>query len=246
MYKLVKNNDSINLIVISDLHLCNKLDRLDLLYKAYEYASYNEANYIINLGDLIDSNMPHNSKNLTIKNINKQIEFVIDNYPLCYDIKTLILYGNHDYFSNKYNVDVANTISDKRPDLINLGYGEAYISILDNYIKLNHEINYLKNYKKNIETFITLLGHYHGFKIKNNDDSVYIYAPTLSNLGKGNEYVTPSILDIKIDFYNDLFSKLHIKCIDIENEIINSEFDLSMNISNKKHIKINEDLNKFN
>lgn len=36
--KLEIRNSQIQFIVISDLHLGNKKERLDLIYKAYEYA----------------------------------------------------------------------------------------------------------------------------------------------------------------------------------------------------------------
>ena len=52
MYELFSKKNYIELIIISDLHLCNKLDRIDLLYKAYEYAYKFNIKYVINLGDL--------------------------------------------------------------------------------------------------------------------------------------------------------------------------------------------------
>ena len=239
--ELFTNKDYIELIVISDLHLCNKLDRIDLVYKTYEYAYNNNIHYIINLGDLIDSFMPHNKDNLKIKNIYKQIDYVIDNYPLNNDIKTYILYGNHDYYQMyKHNINVSKLISNERNDLINLGYGEAYLNIFDNYIKLSHDIPYFKNYKENIETIINLIGHYHNFKINNYDNTLFIYAPSLSNLSPNNSLIIPSILDIKISFNNQIISKVNIKNMDLEKNIINSEFDICLNINNKRYIKIKE------
>lgn len=244
--ELFKNSDFIDILAISDLHLCNKLDRIDLLYKAYEYASINDIKYILNLGDVIDSFMPHNKDDLKIKNVYKQIQYVIENYPLYNDIKTYILYGNHDYYQYKlHNIDTSTLINNERADLISLGYGEAYINILDNYIKLSHEIPNLKDYKQNIDTFITFIGHYHSYKVKVRDDSTYIYVPSLSDLSAYGTYNMPSILDVNIKFTNDLFSNIDIKHINIEKNSIIDELDLSINPSYKKHIKIKEELNKY-
>ena len=242
MYELFSTKDYIDLVIISDLHLCNKLDRLDLLYKAYEYAYNNNIKYVINLGDLFDSYMPHNKNEIKYKTLEKQVEYVIDNYPYCEDIKTLILYGNHDYYSKiNYDYDIVKKFSNIRTDLIHLDYGESYINIKDNFIKLQHEIDYLKNYKKDIETYLTLLGHYHKYKIKINDDSIYVYAPSLAKL-KSMENI-PSILHVRIDFKDEKFSSLNIKCIDMEQEIVSSEFHTSMNIKPKKYQLIKEQLN---
>ena len=241
MYELFSNKNYIEFVVISDLHLCNKLDRIDLLYKAYEYTSKNKLKYVINLGDLFDSYMPHNKNDVKIKTLSEQVKYVIDNYPYCSDIKTLVLYGNHDYYSKiNYHKDIVKWLSDARSDLINLGYGENYINIKDNFIKLQHEIDYLKNYKKNLETYITLLGHYHNYKVSINDNNIYVYAPSLSSLRINN--ANPAILHIKIDFNNEMFSNIDIKCIDLEQERIMNEFDININMKVKKHEYIKEQL----
>lgn len=243
MYELFSKKDYIDLVIISDLHLCNKLDRMDLLYKAYDYSYKNNIKYIINLGDLFDSCMPHNKNELRIKSLSEQLEFVINNYPYSKDIKTLILYGNHDYYSKqKNNIDIVEKFSKERKDLIHLGYGESYINIKDNFIKLQHEIDYLKNYKKNLETYITLLGHYHSYKVKTVDGSTYIYVPSLSNLKTGDN--NPSILHIQIQFRNELFSNLDIKCINMDTNIITSEFDIAVTVKQKKYQIIKNELNK--
>lgn len=241
MYELFSNKYYIDLVVISDLHLCNKLDRIDLLYKAYEYAYSNNIKYVINLGDLFDSCMPHNKKETKTYSLEQQVKYIKDCYPYSEYIKTLILYGNHDYYSKyKYGIDIVDMLSKERKDMINLGYGESYLNIKNNYIKLQHEIDYLKNYKKNVETYITLLGHYHNYKVDINDDTVYVYAPSLTKL-KSMENI-PSMLHLGIDFNNELFSNLNIKCINMEQEIISSEFDINMNIKPKKYQIIKEQL----
>lgn len=234
-------NNQIRFIVISDLHLGNKKERLDLIYKAYEYAVDSEVFTILNLGDLIDSVMPHNSKDLHISTIEEQIHYVIESYPFFHNIKTYVLYGNHDYYKlHTSGIDTAKIISEEREDLINLGYGEAYFQLEDNYIKLSHPIRYLENYKENIETPVNFIGHYHEYRV-DFKDSIYIYAPSLSNLSANHNHMNkPELLDVTIQFYQGIISKVAIKNIDIEHDILNSEVNASLNISPKRQKKIKE------
>lgn len=234
-------NNHIRFIVISDLHLGNKKDRMDLVYKTYEYAMDNEVYSIINLGDLIDSVMPHNYKYVRFNTVEEHIRYVIENYPLNDKITTYILYGNHDYYQLfTSGIDTAKIIGQERKDLVNLGYGEAYLGLDDNYIKLSHPIRYLEHYKENIETPVNLVGHYHNYRV-DFKDSTYIHVPSLSNLStEQNRINKPEILDIDIDFYNGIISKVAIKNIDIEKDILNSEFNIDMKISAKRHAKIKE------
>lgn len=51
---LTKNKEEINAILISDLHLGTKEERLDLLNLVYDYAIKNGIHIIINGGDLIN------------------------------------------------------------------------------------------------------------------------------------------------------------------------------------------------
>lgn len=244
MYELFSKKDNIELVILSDLHLCNKLDRIDLLYKAYEYTYQNNIKYVINLGDLFDSDMPHNKYSVKTKSLDEQIDYVANNYPRCDEIKTIILYGNHDYYSKiKYKKDIVEEFSKIRKDLIHLKYGEDYLNIKNNYIKLQHEIDILKNYKKNIETYITLLGHYHKYRVDIRDDSIYIFSPALAKL-KSMENI-PSILHVKIDFTNELFSNIRIKCIDMEQDKMISDFNIGINVKEKKYQKIKSELKKL-
>lgn len=246
MYELFTKKNSIRLLVISDLHLGSVYDRIDLLYKAYEYACFNNIKYVLNLGDLFDSNMPHNKEYLKIQDFDEQVSYAIDNYPYSESIKTLMLYGNHDYYSKiTHNNDMVKKFSEERTDLIHLGYGESYLNIKNNYIKLQHEISCLKNYKQNIETYITLLGHYHKFRVDINGDTIYIHVPSLSNLGINRVPNIPSILDIKLSFFNELFSDISVKYIDMDNEIAIGEFNTTINVKKKKHTLLQEQTKKM-
>ena len=241
MYEIEKKKDYVRVLLISDLHLCNKKDRMDLVHKAYNYALKEHIRYVLNLGDLIDGVMTHNEKDIKIDSVSKQIDYVVNEYPYSSNIKTLVLYGNHDYYSLvKDNIDVGKEIYLKRKDIYSLGYGESYIRILDNYMKLSHDIDFLKGYKKNLETFINLLGHLHEYKVKLYDDNLYIHVPSLSDLKPNGDKNIPSILDIRFSFYRDIISGVTIDCIDMERDLLLGNYEYVGIFSNKKYMKIKE------
>lgn len=239
MYEIPKTKDNVRFLIISDLHLGNIGEGMDLLYQAYEYALKNNIKYVINLGDLIDAVMPHNSNDLKINDVTKQVEYVIDNYPCVNSIKTMILYGNHDYYSKHiFGFDVGKEISSGRKDLYDLGYGENYVRILDNFIKLGHEIDYYKGYKQNIETFLSFLGHYHRYKVRVVDDSIYVHAPSLSSVTVGGDKVVPALLDVNLSFHNDRIEKVSLKQIDLSQQSVLSDMQISVPFANQKFMKV--------
>lgn len=246
MFELVKRGNNLNVLAISDLHIGNLNDCIDLVDNAYSYAQDKNIKYVLNLGDLIEGVMPHNKKELRIGTTLEQVDCIIENYPKIDGIKTLMLYGNHDYYSlYKKDIDVAKVISSKRRDIYNLGYGEAYIRILDNYIKLSHEIDLLKGYKKNIETFVNLVGHLHSFKLKVYDDTLYINVPPLSKVSPNKQIYPPSILDINFIFYKSLISNVEINLIDMTRNMVIGSFELASSINNKKYVKIKKQLDDY-
>jgi len=248
MYEIEKENEYYtNLLLISDTHLCHNLDKISLVHKSYQYAYDHDIKYVLHLGDLIEGVMPHNKKELKIDNVEGQIEYVKENYPNYSGIKTLILFGNHDYYSlHKGGIDAAKEICDAREDLINLGYGEAYTRILDNYFRLTHDIDFMKNYKKNMDTSINIYGHVHNFKVGVYDENIHIHLPSLSYLKPNHKYNVPSIVDMKIRFYRDVIASILLECIDIEKETILSCFEIDSCLSNKKYLKIKEKFNEYN
>lgn len=246
MYELKKNKDDVRVLLISDLHLGNINDRVDLLKLTYEYAIDNNIRYVINLGDTIEGVMPHNARSLKINRVEDQVKYLVDNYPSNSNIKSLMLYGNHDYYSRiNGGIDVAKEISNRRKDLYSLGYGENYIRIEDNFIKLGHEISYLKYYKKNISTYVSFLGHIHTFRVKSTDDSINIGVPSLSDVCPDNGINIPGMLDVKIKLYREMVTELEIKNIDLEKNTILSTVDHSMNVNIKKFMKIKDDFDRI-
>lgn len=244
MYDIDLNANFIKFLIISDTHIGNKKADMDLIYKAYEYAYSQNIYYVIHLGDVLDSIMLNNKNDLKIHDPNKQMKYVYNEYPYSDDIKTLMLFGNHDYFHYKnFNCNIEKEMK-KRDDIISLGYGESFLNINDNYIKLSHDIPYLKGYKMNVHTFLSFLGHYHGYKINVSDNYLSVNVPSLSYVGTFQNTNIPSMLEVTIYFKEKIFDCVKIKCLDVKNGTINNDFSFVNNIPLKEHNKIKEKLRK--
>lgn len=181
---------SFKFICIADPHFGAKYENLNYLDKVYEYASAHNIKYVVVLGDLIEGNCFDYGRCLPqYKNIQSQVDHVLNDY--CYDsnIKNIILLGNHDFSAfTKEGIDISEQLS-SRKDFSIFGYKEAYIKIRDEYITLKHEVSKIVSCISNPVTQLTLGGHSHQYRVMYNDDSVMMKIPTLSDVYAGEEYV---------------------------------------------------------
>lgn len=146
------------------------------IYFAYDYALKNNINKIINLGDLIEGNSDSLMRRL---NINQQLEYLERIYPSVNNIKTYILYGNHDYNAIYFDGINENFYKlCKNVKLIGVNYG--YMLFNNNRIKLSHESKQ-SNFYKNIELpyDFELSGHSHTFALY--EESRLIKIPSISS-----------------------------------------------------------------
>ena len=112
-------DDSIKILLISDIHIGNKNFDAKYIELMYDYCIKNNINIIINAGDLINGTFNISKEN--ISNVKEQIEYFFKIYPFDKNILTFICYGNHDYQSLiKYGLDISKTINNKRNDIISL------------------------------------------------------------------------------------------------------------------------------
>ena len=155
-------------LVIADTHI-GRLSNLSTdcyenergLYAAYNYALKNNFKHIIHLGDLLEGNSDSYQHKM---NIDEQLKYLEKIYPRT-NIKTYLLYGNHDY-----NLIYFNGISDKFykvcPNMELIGINYSYINFGNYTIKLSHECK-MSGLIKNIELphEFELAGHSHYFNI---------------------------------------------------------------------------------
>ena len=151
IYQIPNNLEHIKLLLISDTHLANKYDRLDILRYIYEKASENGTQYVLHSGDLTDGfKRDEQVYQLKEASYTGQRDYVIDKYPKS-DIPTYLIAGNHDlWWYKKCGADICKDISNNREDIHYLGSDCEDLQIGKLKIRLFHGIgggSYAKSYK---------------------------------------------------------------------------------------------------
>ena len=181
-HRLHMGNNKLRVLFISDLHCGNVKDNLGLLNQLYEYAITQNIHVIINTGDFIENIYHLEEKKLREKTVMGQIRRAIRLYPYAPQIINLNLYGNHDQYSLKEDgINVGEIIEQERYDLVFLGYGEAYIDVLDDYFALQHNLINKSHQRLSEDSKLVFKGHSHKTKYDVRDGEAHIYVPTLSD-----------------------------------------------------------------
>ena len=230
---LTKNKDELNALLISDLHLGTKEERLDLLNLAYDYAIKNGIHIIINGGDLING-LTSERKN-TCKTHLSQCEYFIENHPFVEGILNICVLGNHDIKSlNKEGINFARILENYRPDFAIAGIENGHILVKNDLINMYHPLSCDCNntpMKK-----VVLVGHSHQYKVKIVNDNILIYIPALSNYVPATKGVIPSFLNMKMGF-----NEGYISYIDLENLTF---IDNKLSSLGKQEIEVKRTLKK--
>lgn len=208
--KIPSSSKEFRCLVTSDLHIGNKDADINLSKYVYEYASKNEINNILIVGDLIEG--VHSTDIKSIKDINSQIETFIKKYPYDKNINNYVILGNHDYHSLHHDgLDISKRIIDSRYDIIPIGYGKGIVKLKDDSLLLQHELSLIDNPNIGSECKLVLVGHGHMMKTKAYEN-FYICVPTLSyDYPDKNIKVMPGFLDMKISFQKNMFEFVEAK-----------------------------------
>ena len=230
---LTKNKDELNALLISDLHLGTKEERLDLLNLAYDYAIKNGIHIIINGGDLING-LTSERKNICKTHLS-QCEYFIENHPFVEGILNICVLGNHDIKSlNKEGINFARILENYRPDFAIAGIENGHILVKNDLINMYHPLSCDCNntpMKK-----VVLVGHSHQYKVKIVNDNILIYIPALSNYVPATKGVIPSFLNMKMGF-----NEGYISYIDLENLTF---IDNKLSSLGKQEIEVKRTLKK--
>lgn len=223
------NIEDEKVIFISDTHYCSKYEKLLYSYIVLEYAIKHNIHLILHGGDVIESRMKaRRGYNSDIK----QARYFVDNYPKDSTIKTIAVYGNHDYRAiNRDNY--IRTILESRNDVTFLGFKKVYLKWCGNVISLQHDI---EKFKLNLPTYmecISYKGHSHFYHEVERKymKSERIYIPTLSD--------DISVIQKEI-IKNNQFNPGFLVAEMIDNQIITTNYliDKYNNIiENGQHIK---------
>ena len=221
--------NNIKLLLISDLHFGNSLERLDLVDKAFNYCIKNGINIILCGGDFIDGT--YSKQEQRISNVFQQIDYFINNYPSDKNILTFGVAGDHDMSAlNSYLVDIVEACNNYRHDIIIPGYNNALVHLKNDSIQMFHHI-------KGGELAVTaspiiLHGHSHKYICQPRKDVLNITIPSLSNVGTN----IPSALELEISFGKGYITSANTKQIYFGSEdiILNeSKFSFIRDIKNE-------------
>ena len=181
-------------LVISDLHIGNANERLDLLYKAYDYCVKEGIHTIIVCGDIIDGMcFP---KETIHNNVYDQIDYAIQNYPFDKSILNFAILGNHDYNALKdYGQNLAKIFESYRHDIVSLGYSLGQINIKNDKIIVRHPSDIFENIGLSIDPTksLVLKGHSHKMKISSSTNVTTVTVPSLSALDKNGNLARAAV-----------------------------------------------------
>lgn len=189
--------NNLKILVISDLHFGNELERLDLINRAYNYCAKNDIHIILCGGDFIDGTFAKG--NQKIADPYQQMEYFIKNYPYDKSILTFGVAGDHDIsLLEKAYIDIIEVCNNFRHDIIIGGYSNTSINIKNDKIHLYHSKFQYGKYIKISETDapIILHGHSHKYLTEIKNNALNITLPSLS----GILHLMPSALEMNLYF----------------------------------------------
>ncbi len=234
----------IKCLVISDLHFGNKLERLDLLDRAFNYCIKNNIHIILCCGDMIDGSYTQGEQNIT--DIYQQIEHFVKDYPFDKNIITFGVAGDHDLTGlNNGAQDIISILKSYRHDIVIGDYTNSWIHIKNDQVHLFHHT--YSGMIKTDESSIVFHGHTHKFMVETknlaNKIQLNVAVPTLSNIMQ--DY--PSALELSLLFKCGYIYYAYIKQIffgeqdytlnEMKYSILKEENIKSGNIYNEEPVK---------
>lgn len=215
---IVMAANKLKAILISDLHLGTKEERLDLLNLVYDYATKEGIHLIINGGDLINglTKERHN----VVKTMWEQCEYFIKRHPFDKNIVNICVLGNHDIkslLSNNINFKVL--LENERPDFLAAGVGKGKINLKEDSISLYHPLSCQE--KARYAEKLVLVGHSHHYKIKVVNENIVVYVPALSNYVPAGKGIIPSFLVMETTLEGGYLRKIKLENLTFNAEKLN-------------------------
>ena len=164
--------------LVSDTHLCSKLQQLHMLNTAYRYFYEHEIERVLHIGDLVDGDYGEKRKSQRYERFahgaDEQSSYVIEMYPYVEGITTDFIQGSHDE-THKLNggATLGRMIELERKDMNYLGQDYATVIINGVNIKMRHPGGGVSKYRsRSLQTTIDAMssgkkpgllleGHYH-------------------------------------------------------------------------------------
>ena len=217
-FEIKTNNNEVKTLIISDLHIGQINDGAMYLNRIYNYARLHNIHIIFMVGDLFQGVYPEDQNKFNI--LSKQINGFYERYPFDCSIANYMLLGNHDLITNQGIGFNYSRLINKRPDVINLGYGLGKIKLGNDFLAFSHDLVIVKQPEKDFNAKYIFRGHSHKFEIV------------------GNVVTVPALL--KSNFYDDIISLGFLEADFYLNDKKNIESCLL------KHISLDENTNLLN
>ncbi len=167
--------------VIGDTHLGSLYADLALLDFAYDIFESEQIGTVFHAGDILDGEKMHRGQEyeLSVHGADAQVDFCCDRYPKRDGITTYFIDGNHDRsFWKRSGICTGARISQKRSDLVYLGYQESDIIVGEGECKAKIRLfhgedgsssyaisyrpqRYVAELASGTKPDILLMGHYH-------------------------------------------------------------------------------------
>lgn len=224
-----KEVDKIRIVLTSDTHLGHKKDELECINSMTEYCINNNIHLVFNSGDFFEGIYENRRNEVKFTTSQEQIDYGLKNYPYDKNILNFVLLGNHDStFWINNGIDIKTILSERRHDIVPLGYGYGEINVGGCQFRMQHPLrsDYQAVIPNEIKDRIILKGHSHKFKISPGINNMSICIPTLSSVPTASEKtVIPSMVDM---------------CLDIRNNKVCNEYFQQFIFINNKPVRINE------
>lgn len=154
VYKLPKGIKTHKILLISDTHLGNVHDRLDLLAHIYKEADKKGVEIALHSGDVCDgrSSRPETWYELRkdCQSYDGQTDYIIKNYPR-FKGKTYAIAGNHEAMWYKQNgSEILRNVARERDDFVYLGADVGLLDLDGIKVRLYHGSgggSYARSYK---------------------------------------------------------------------------------------------------
>ncbi len=218
-------NDSALFMIIADVHMCSLNQRLDYLYKAYEYAVLHKIKEVYVVGDFIHSILSGSIE--SCKDYESQINYFINHFPYDENIQNNLLFGNHEYYlENNSGYDICSLLEQARDDFNVLGYKRSYVNICGNNVCFKHQNITNKLIVPTISHDIKFSGHHHYVKYSREFHHFFrkqiheYYVPHLSYFNNNQ-----SSMDSSAGFYlvkaydNDTYNKFNILYFGVDDKV---------------------------
>ena len=175
--KVIWDKGRLKFALVSDTHLGNKQSAKKELSDFYKKAWDEWVEAFIHCGDLVDgTGNVFKGQVYELENVwyDEQLKTAVNDYPYYWDIKTYVVWWNHDESFLKENwANIIKNIANLRDDIIDMWFYDARIKLNGVSINAHHgwwNMSYAKSYKpqkliENIDTRnqpdIFASGHWH-------------------------------------------------------------------------------------